>query len=200
MSMKLYITDPSPYARKCRIVLRERGLADRCEELRVDPYASDPTLVAANPVAQVPALVTEDGTVFTDSPLICAWLDAHGVSGDALIPPGDAQWPVRRLETLADAGLEMGVKWVLEKRRPEAERSATWIARWQGGLTRTLDALEATDMDAVRPDLGIISAGVLLTWLDFRHPELDWKSGRPRLVALQTALETRTSFVETSPR
>lgn len=197
--MKLYITDPSPYARKCRIVLRERGLSDQCEEIRVDPYASDPALVAANPVAQVPALVTDDGTVFTDSPLICAWLDARGVAGHPLIPAGEAQWPVRRLETLADAGLEMGVKWVLEKRRPEAERSATWITRWQEGLNRTLDTLEQIEMDAARPDLGVITTGVLLTWLDFRHPEFDWKTGRPRLVALQVALDGRASFADTFP-
>lgn len=198
--MKLYITDPSPYARKCRIVLRERGLSDFCEEIRVDPYASDPALVAANPVAQVPALVTDEGEVFTDSPLICAWLDAHGVGDALLIPAGEAQWPVRRLETLADAGLEMGVKWVLEKRRPEAERSPTWIARWQDGLNRTLDALEQVEMDPEQPNLGVITTGVLLTWLGFRHPEFDWKTGRPRLAALQTALETRPSFADTYPR
>lgn len=197
--MKLYITDPSPFARKCRIVLRERGLIDRCEEVRVDPYVSDPALVAANPVAQVPALVTDDGTVFTDSPLICAWLDDQGVSGDRLIPVGDAQWSVRRLETLADAGLEMGVKWILEKRRPEAERSPTWIARWQEGLGRTLDALEAQDLKATSPDLGVITTGVLLTWLGFRHPEYDWRTGRPSLQALQSSLESRPSFTGTRP-
>ena len=198
--MKLYITDPSPYARKCRIVLRERGLAGRCDEIRVDPYASDPALVAANPVAQVPALVLDDGTVFTDSPLICAWLDAQGDYGQPLIPAGGTQWPVRRLEVLADGGLEMGVKWVLEKRRPEAERSPSWIARWQEGLIRTLDALETIEMDAEQPDLGVITTGVLLTWLGFRHPDFDWKTGRPSLVALSATLETRTSFVETYPR
>jgi len=198
--MKLYITDPSPYARKCRIVLRERGLSDFCEEVRVDPYASDPDLVAANPVAQVPALVTDDGEVFFDSPLICAWLDAHGVGDARLIPSDEAQWDVRRLETLADAGLEMGVKWVLEKRRPEAERSPTWIARWQDGLIRVLDALEATGMDAAQPNMGVISTGVLLTWLSFRHPEFDWQTGRPRLVALSAALEQRASFADTYPR
>lgn len=198
--MKLYITDPSPYARKCRIVLRERGLSDFCEEVRVDPYASDPDLVAANPVAQVPALVTDDGEVFIDSPLICAWLDAHGVGDAWLIPSDETQWDVRRLETLADAGLEMGVKWVLEKRRPEAERSPTWIARWQDGLIRVLDALEATGMDAAQPNMGVISTGVLLTWLGFRHPEFDWQTGRPRLVALSAALEQRASFADTYPR
>ncbi len=197
--MKLYITDPSPFARKCRIVLRERGLLATCEELRVDPYASDPALVRANPVAQVPALVTDEGEVFTDSPLICAWLDQRGVSGQPLIPYGDAQWAVRRLETLADSGLEMGVKWVLEKRRPESERSPSWIARWQDGLGRVLDALEAQDLSADQPDLGVITTGVLLTWLGFRHPDYDWQTGRARLVQLQAALEARPSFAETYP-
>lgn len=199
--MKLYITDPSPFARKCRIVLRERGLADGCEEIRVDPYASDAALVAAHPLAQVPALVTDEGVVFTDSPLICAWLDARGVDGPRLLAEtGEAHWATRRLETLADGGLEMGVKWVLEKRRPEAERSATWIARWRDGLGRTLDALEAWEMDAGQPDLGVIATGVLVSWLDFRHPEFDWRAGRPRLTALQTALEARPSFADTAPR
>ena len=197
--MKLYITDPSPYARKCRIVLRERGLIDGCEEIRVDPYASDPALVAANPIAQVPSLITDDGQVINDSPLICAWLDAHGVAGDPLIPAGEAQWPVRKLEALADAGLEMGVKWVLEKRRPEHERSASWIERWQTGLNRTLDALEQTPMNAERPDLGVITTGVLLRWLEFRHPEFDWKTGRPALCSILADLETRPSFAETHP-
>lgn len=48
--MKLYITAPSPFARKCRIVAREKDLVDRIEEIVVDPYASDPALVAVNPI------------------------------------------------------------------------------------------------------------------------------------------------------
>jgi len=198
--VKLYITDPSPYARKCRIALRERGLSGGCEETRVDPYASDPDLVAANPVAQVPSLVTDEGAVINDSPLICAWLDSRGVSGRPLIPAGEAQWPVRRLEALADAGLEMGVKWVLEKRRPEAEQSPTWIARWQIGLGRVLDQLEALHLKAEPLDLGVVTTGVLLSWLDFRHPEYDWKNGRPSLEILQADLEIRPSFAQTTPR
>ena len=196
--MRLYITDPSPYARKCRIVLRERGLAAGCEEVRVDPYASDPDLVAANAVAQVPSLVTDDGTVFNDSPLICAWLDAQGTDGPRLT--GEQDWVVRRLEALADAGLEMGVKWVLEKRRPETERSPTWIARWQAGLGRVLDQLEALNLEDRDLDLGIITAGVLVCWLDFRHPEYDWRTGRPSLQALKTVLDRRESFIQTVPR
>lgn len=196
--MKLHITVPSPYARKCRIVAREKGLA--VEEIAVDPYASDPRLVAANPIVQVPALETDDG-VLTDSPVICEWLDVTGVGARLLPADGPERWRIKRLETLAASGLEMGVKRVLELRRPEQERSASWIARWTENLNRVLDRLEADP--GIAPglplDMGRITAGVLVTWVGFRHPDLNWADGRPRLVALQTELEARPSFAETRP-
>lgn len=197
--MKLYITVPSPFARKCRIVAREKGLADRVEEIVADPYADAPELLASNPLVQVPALIAEDGLPITDSPVICDYLDQLG-QGPRLLP---AEWPerwrVRRLETLANGALEMGVKLVLENRRPEHERSPSWIERWTTNMGRALDALEA---QAPRPeplDMGVITAGVAVSWIAFRHPDFDWRAGRPNLVALQTALETRDSFRQTRP-
>ena len=198
--MKLFITIPSPYARKCRIVAREKGLADRVEEVVVDLYGAAPELAALNPVDQVPCLIAEDGLPLNDSPVICEYLDRLG-SGAVLLPEaGPERWAVKRIETLGNAALEMGVKWVLEKRRPEAERSPTWIARWQTGLGRVLDQLEAQHLKAEPLDLGVVTTGVLLTWLDFRHPEYDWKNGRPGLEILQSDLEVRSSFAETGPR
>ena len=198
MTPRLHITVPSPYARKCRIVAREKGVA--IEEVAVDPYASDPRLVAANPIVQVPALETADG-VLTDSPVICEWLDVTGAGPRLLPSDGAERWRVKRLETLANAGLEMGVKRVLELRRPEPERSASWIARWTDNLNRVLDRLaDDPGVDAGLPlDMGRVTVGVLVTWVGFRHPDLDWAKGRPRLVALQTELEARPSFVTTRP-
>lgn len=95
----------------------------------------------------------------------------------------------------------MGVKRVLELRRPEHERSASWIARWTDNLNRVLDRLEADP--GIAPglplDMGRITAGVLVTWVGFRHPDLNWADGRPRLFALQAELEARPSFAETRP-
>lgn len=197
--MKLYITTPSPYARKCRIVAREKGLSGRIEEIAVDPYGNAPELLASNPVVQVPTLIAEDGLPITDSPVICEYLDALG-DGPRLLPAaGEERLRVRRLETLANGALEMGVKLVLEKRRPESERSPSWMARWTTNMTRALDALEAAGPDASRLDMGVITAGVAVTWISFRHPDFDWRTGRPRLVALQAALETRPRFAETRP-
>lgn len=197
--MKLYITTPSPFARKCRIVARERGLADRVEEIAVDPYANAPELLASNPIVQVPTLIAEDGLPLTDSPVICEYLDSLA-DGPRLLPvEGAERLRVKRLETLANAALEMGVKLVLEKRRPEAERSPSWIARWTENMGRALDALEAARPDPTRLDMGVITAGVAVTWIGFRHPDYDWKTGRPGLVALQQSLEARDSFRQTYP-
>ena len=195
--MKLYITVPSPYARKCRIVAREKGL--EVEEIVADPYANAPELLASNPLVQVPALIAADGQPLTDSPVICEYLDELG-GGPRLLPAGGPErLRVRRMETLANGALEMGVKLVLEKRRPEHERSPSWIERWTTNMGRALDALEAAAPDADRLDMGVITAGVAVTWIGFRHPDFDWKTGRPGLVALQAALETRPSFRQTRP-
>ncbi|GAA0870636.1 glutathione S-transferase [Brevundimonas basaltis] len=197
--MKLYITVPSPYARKCRIVAREKGLADRIEEIAVDPYANAPELLVSNPLVQVPTLIAADGLPLNDSPVICEYLDALG-EGPRLLPEaGPDRLRVRRLETLADGALEMGVKLLLEKRRPEHERSPSWIERWTVNMGRALDELEAARPDAARLDMGVITAGVAATWIGFRHPDFGWKTGRPALTALQTALEARPSFIDTRP-
>ena len=197
--MKLYITVPSPFARKCRIVAREKGLIDRIEEIVVDPYANAPELLASNPVVQVPTLIAEDGLPVSDSPVICDYLDVLG-SGPRLLPTDGAErLRVRRLETLGNQALEMGVKLVLEKRRPESEQSPSWIARWTGNMARALDALEAARPDPVRLDMGVITAGVAVTWIGFRHTDFDLAAGRPGLVTLQAALEARPSFGATRP-
>ena len=197
--MKLYITHPSPFARKCRIVAREKGLIERIEEIAVDPYANAPELLASNPIVQVPTLIAEDGLPISDSPVICEYLDALG-SGPRLLPPqGPDRLRVRRMETQANAALEMGVKLLLEIRRPESERSPSWMARWTENMGRALDALEAARPDAARLDMGVITAGVAVAWIGFRHPRYDWRAGRPHLVAFHAVIEERSSFVGTRP-
>jgi glutathione S-transferase len=169
------------------------------EEVVADPYSNDPALVAANPLVQVPALETEDVGVLTNSPVICAYLDELG-SGPRLLPPsGEAHWRVRRMETLADGILEMGVKLLLELRRPETERSPSWMARWRTNLHRALDLAEAEVPSEELLDLGGITLAVAGLWLDFRHPDLSWREGRPGLSSFCDALDRRPSFAATRP-
>lgn len=195
--MKLYITAPSPFARKCRIVAREKGLA--VEEVFVDPYTNAPELLVSNPVIQVPSLIAADGLPVNDSPVICEYLDSLG-NGPRLLPTdGPERLRVRRIEVMAGGLLEMGVKLVLEKRRPETERSPSWMARWANNMDRALDALEASDLRPDGIDMGNLTAVVAITWLELRHPDVDWSTGRPGLVALRDTLESRPSFAATRP-
>jgi glutathione S-transferase len=202
--MRLFYSDASPFARKCRIVVREKGLLPQVREVAADVMADEPELLAANPLGQIPALLLDDGRWLSDSPLICAFLDHLG--GEPRLVPEptgiepEGHWGVRWRETLADGALEMAVKLVVENRRPEAERSALWIARWTAGLHRSLDRIEAEAvLDSGTLDLGAIALGVLGPYLDFRHPALRWREAHPRLASLCDRLGKRPSFLETRP-
>lgn len=198
--MRLYTSTGSPFARKCRVVRLEKRLQARVEEVTaVFPY-KDEAYLKVNPIGQVPALVIDDGTVFTDSPLICAYLDEVG-EGPKLMPAsGEDHWRVRRLETLADAIMESTVKQVLENRRPAPERSATWLGYWRDGMNRALDLAEIQVPGADGPlDMGKIALASAGLYFGFRMPDLDWRSGRPKLAAFCDAMDARPSFADTRP-
>ena len=198
--MRLYISSGSPFVRKCRVVVREKGLESRVTDVTMPfPYKEGPEFLAANPIGQVPALVAEDGLPLVNSPVICAYLDTIG-EGPRLLPPdGPQHWRVRRMETLADGILEMTVKLVLETRRPEPEQSSQWIGYWTDGLSRALDLAEAAVPETAPLDLGKIALAVAGLYVDFRRPQSNWRASRPRLAAFADALDQRPSFVATRP-
>ncbi len=195
--MKLIYSPLSPFARKVRVVLAEKGLDDQVEGEVVNPWDEPSALTTANPISQVPTLVLDDGTALYDSGVIAAYLDTLN-DAPRLIPPGTEQWRVRRTEAAADAICENVVKLRQEALRPEAERSAHHAARWRRTVTRSLDALEQEGPDGGL-DLGEIMLAIALDYVDFRAPELDWRSGRPNLAARWRRLESRPSFRATAP-
>jgi glutathione S-transferase len=195
--LKLIYSPLSPFARKVRVVIAEKGLDEAIEGLVVNPWDEPPALTGANPVSQVPTLVLEDGSALADSPLICAWLDDFAPD-PRLIPEGAAQWPVRRLEAAADAVMDTMVKLRQEALRPERQRSPEHTARWRRTILRTLDALEAEGPEGGF-DMGEISLAIALEYVDFRGPDLNWRAGRPNLETRWRRLEARPSFRATAP-
>ena len=199
--MKLFISSTSVFVRKVRVVVREKGLAGHVEELSAVPVEAAPELVAVNPLSQLPALVDDDGTAWTDSGLIAAWLDTQG-EGPKLLPDygSEAYWQVRRVETAASGMNEMLAKIVYENRRPENERSPFWLKRWESNLVRSF-----TQADLVCPapdvfDMGTLSLTLAATFCDFRLPQVDWRAVAPRIAAVQAELEKRQSFIDTYPK
>ncbi|HWU51085.1 MAG TPA: glutathione S-transferase N-terminal domain-containing protein [Asticcacaulis sp.] len=200
--MKLFINSGSPFARKARIVVRERGWRTRTEEVFTVPVESQPDLVGVNPVAQIPALIDDDGACWQDSTLICAWLDAKGEAGPKLLPAPDsaAHWAVRRLEAAAVGLIEMNVRMVLENRRPESERSPFWLKRWEDNLKRGFERIDALCPAPDAFDMGGLTLAVAGTYTSFRYPHIGWRDIAPKAAALTDALEQRQSFIETYPK
>ncbi|HEY4344527.1 MAG TPA: glutathione S-transferase N-terminal domain-containing protein [Parvibaculum sp.] len=198
--MKLYSSPTSPFVRKVRIVIREKGATHLVTEEVVSALADPAELHTANPLGKVPALALTDGMTLFDSPLICEYLDAM-LEGPSLLPAeGTARWQAQRLQALGDGISDAAVSLTFERNRPEAERSANWMGRWRRAIARSLDLLEAEAANLNGPvTLGTISIESALGYLDFRHGDLGWREGRPALDAFLEKASGRAAFQETAP-
>ncbi len=196
--MKLFYNNASPYARKARIVVRETGFLPKVEEVLAIPVENLPELVDANPLAQIPALIDDDGVRWVDSSLISARLDT--LSGGKLSPQGEALWTMRRTEVAASGLIEMLVKMVLEYRRPEQYQSPFWLKRWEDNLMRGFAVIERDCPPADAFDLAAITLAIAGTYTTFRYPHLDWQAVAPKVAALTAELEKRDSFIATYPK
>ena len=198
--MKLYTSPTSPFARKVRVVVREKNATSLVTEEVVIARQDPPALHAANPLGKIPALVLDDGTALFDSPVICEYLDAT-LPGPLLFPAtGPARWQALRLQAAADGLMDAAVSIAYERMREEGERSPGAVERWSRSILRTLDFLEGeAPAFGDGPTIGTVAIGCALGYLDLRFDDLGWRGTRPVLDAFHKRLSTRPSFSETGP-
>src|SRR5262245_9518303 len=200
--LKLIGSAASPYTRKARIVAAEKRIDFVWEA--ANPWASDSVVPSFNPLGKVPVLVLDDGTALYDSRVICEFLDSVSPIGKLIPADHRERIEVRRWEALADGVLDGGTLARLENARPSTERSRSWIERQMGKVARGLDAMESqlgtrAFCFGTTYTLADVAVGACLGWLDFRYPQLDWRSERAELARLAAKLFERPSFVETVP-
>lgn len=198
--MQLYISLTSPYARKVRVAVLEKNLADRVQTVVVDPWSSPDALMALNPLSQVPTLVTDEGVPVTGADTILDLLERR-FPEPALVPADEAA----RTQALAVAALAQGlidstVAIVIERRKPEGQRGEAIMARRQLAIERCLDTL-AQRFDLAGESFGIDALGVAcaLSYLDLRTPELDWRARQPALADWHAKVAARPSMQATAP-
>lgn len=198
--MKLHYSATSPYVRKVVVVVAETGLSDRIEWV-TPATAGAAAIGAVNPLAKVPVLITDDGGALYDSPVICEYLDSLH-DGEKMFPTGGARWNALRLQALGDGALDAGVLIVMEGRREnEAERSAGFIDFQKRKIASALDALEAEACSlGDGPDIGTITVGCALGYIDFRLGDLAWRSTRPTLAAWFEAQSKRPTMAASGPK
>ena len=195
--MKLYGNAASPFARKCRVIAHELGL--KLEEIRTLPM-QDPEFRRINPLGKIPALVLDDGSVLIDSPVICEYLNHTGggkfFPGMNIFKNTSGRWKALGLAALGDGIADAAVAYVILGREnpvPEASRK-----RQLDTVLAALDALERVNF-AKDPTIGEISVACALGYVDFRLPDLDWKSSRPKLSAWYVQFCEYPSMKATQP-
>ena len=200
--MKLFYSATSPFVRKCLVAAHELGLRDQIELLPANahPINRDRTIVAQNPLGQVPTLIADDGKVLYDSRVIFEYLNA--LAGGELVPDeGEERWKVLTEQALADGILDAAILARYETAlRPENLRWKEWTAGQVDKITCGLDELEKRAADfGDRVDLGTIAFACALGYLDFRFQHLDWRKGRPNAAAWFEWFGGRESMATTRP-
>jgi len=201
--MKLIGSHTSPFARKARIVLAEKKID---YEFELDnPWLPDAKAARHNPLGKVPVLVLDDGGTLFDSRVIVEFLD--NVSPILRLIPAEnrERIEVRRWEALADGVIDAAVLARLENQREPKLRSAAWIERQMGKVATGLAAMDADLGEKLwcagtGYTLADIAVGTCLGWLDFRFPQLDWKTKHANLARQLAKLSERQSFADTVPR
>lgn len=198
--MKLLSSGASPFARKVRVLLLETEQEDvEVTGVQSNPMGGDPTLNAANPVGKIPALVRNDGPTIYDSRVITRFLNARA---DAKLYPEARLWETLTLEATGDAIMEAAVGIVYEKRlRPEALHWPDWFEAQWAKVDRALDALDTRWISHLQGpvDMGHVSIGCALGYLDLRHPDRNWRAGRDALSAWEATFAQRPAMQATAP-
>lgn len=198
---KLISATPSPYARKVRIALAEKGIPF---ELATEvPWDSGTQTPKYNPLEKLPVLITEQDEGIYESSYILQWLELKYPEPPLLPRDVDGILSARKLEVLCDGVCDAVVLTFFERLRKETQ-SPEWLARQrrkiEGGV-REMARLVGDRRYAVGGafTLGDIAVGTALGYLRVRFAEFDWMSLYPQLDAYALRLDERPSFANSVP-
>lgn len=199
--MKLIGSYTSPFVRKISVILLEKGIT--FEFINELPYNQTNGVAQYNPLGKVPALVTDDGEYWYDSPIIARYIELLDIA-PALIPKEPkAALHICQLEALADGIMDAALVSAREQTRPVAQQSPEELLRQREKISRALDALEAYLVDGTlksdEVNLATIAIACAIDYLNFRRVSPGWCVDRPQLVKLVETLFQRESFARTEP-
>ena len=200
--MKLIIATPSPFARKVRVVLREKNFA--FEEIIDVPWNKDTLTKDFNPLGKIPILLQEDAEPLYDSTVIVQYLE--NLKQCPRMFPLDAKDHIqaRLIEATSDGVCDAVVLIYLEHSRSENLRSHAWIKRQEKKIYKGIEYLSDNlgnkkyflGSDFTIAEVSTISC---LEYLDLRFPKFDWRTKHPNLENYWQIHKDRKSFLETKP-
>ncbi len=203
--MKLIGSITSPYVRKVRIVMAEKKLD--YEFVQEDVWSANTQIAASNPLGKVPCLIMEGGEALFDSRVIVEYVDTLSPVGKLIADRGRERAEVKTWEALADGLLDAAILARLEATwpgRPDSQRCQAWIDRQLKKVDDSLSAMdralaERSHCVGIHLSLADIAVGVAVGYLDFRFPQVDWRSRHSNLAGLYERLSQRPSFKDSLP-
>jgi len=199
--MKLIGSYTSPFVRKTSILLLEKGI--EFEFVNEQPYNAENGVAQYNPLGKVPALVTDEGDYWFDSPIIAEYIELLGVAPAMLPADPKAALAMKQIEALADGIMDAALTSVREQARPAAQQSENELLRQREKISRSLDTLEKYVADgtlkADELNVATIAVACAIGYLNFRRVSPGWCVDRPKLVKLVETLFQRESFARTEP-
>ncbi len=141
--IRLYDYPDCPFCQKVRVVLAEKDL--EYERVHVDLHKGEqrlPEFLKLNPYGKVPVLIDEDVVVY-DSTIINEYLDEEYPNPPLMPEDSAGRSRVRLLEDFADNSFTPPAGMIMaELHKPEGERDAERIRKYQSEITRVLSRLE----------------------------------------------------------
>ena len=196
--MKLFYSTTSPFVRKVMATAIAAGVETKIERVTTNPWESPPELLAQNPLAKVPCLISDDGLGLFDSPVICDYIASLG-DGSLLAAGGTVRWIQLKQQALADGIMDAAIIRRNEATRPEEDARAKNMERQRQIMEGGLAALEH-EPPADQLDIGTITIGCCLGYLDLRFAHEPWRDAHPKLDRWFTAFSQRPEMTETAPK
>ncbi len=199
--MKLYVTEYSPYARMVRILLREKKLQPRVEEIIARTRKKNSPYYEINPAGRVPYLITGDGSGIEGSRQILEYLDQLDDTPLLVASKSFDYWEYARLEESARGVMDGVSVWARELRRPEQDRSLVIIEHEKERAARVLQGWEAEIDHSIMhgsinyPQLTLACALCLDQWIS----SFSWRQNHPQLSEWLKPFESQPSFQDTQP-
>lgn len=201
--MKLIIATPSPFARKVRVILREKAI--HCEEIIDVPWNKDTITKGLNPLGKIPILIKDGIEPIFDSKNIIKYLEQINPEPSFYPESRSKKLKASLLETAADGICDAVVLIFLEKSRSQNLRSKAWIDRQKEKIytgTQYLSDNLLTNKYFVDDHFTIadVAAFCCLEYLDLRLPEFDWRNEHSNLENFWQEHQSRHSFLQTKPK
>ncbi len=211
--MILISASPSPFARKVRMALMEKGIAFTLQN--EVPWHADTKTRDYNPLEQLPVLIPETGDPVFESTYILDWLEVKYPEPPMLPDNADDALQAKLVHTIAEgvADATVSLFWEMQREHISAEWAQRQLRKVRGGLTdldRRVGNREFVIGDrfgladiAVIALLGmqgtVIETGMIPAWQQFA-PDMDaWTVLYPNLVRYEAHHRDRPSVRDTAP-